>query len=128
MWIDTGGNDLPEHVIKHLDDTLERVDRTDRVWVNLESGSLVVLAANGGWKTAEKSDYRLILYAPGAAPYDITYAVLGTSAVRFNPDETGSDTYNGVRTAAIEIITEFLSARKFPSPGTHNDCGSGTSR
>lgn len=123
MWIDTLGSDLPEHVIKHLDDTLEREDRTDRVWVNLETGSLVVLAANGGWSRAETSDYRLFLYAPGAAPYDITYAILGTPAVRFNSEETGSDTYNGVRTAAIEIVTERLSAWTFPSAETSESHG-----
>lgn len=111
MWIETGTKTLPAKVAKHLDATLTREDNTDHVWVNLDTGALLVLACNGGWRSAESAFYKLFLYAPGAEPYDVTFAVLGARAVPFDVTKKASETWSDVYDRATSVVGERIGAK-----------------
>lgn len=119
MWIDTGGSLLPKEFEERLVDAgVVREDRTDHVWVNLDTGSVIVLACNGGWRTAHKSRFQVFLSAPGhSGPLvPLTFAVLGESSVPFDTTQTAVDTYRNVRATAVEQVTAFLGAKRAWEP------------
>ena len=115
MWIETGSGQLPDGVEEQLVARgVVRDDRSDNVWINLDTGAILVLACSGGWRTAGTSHYRVFHRASGGVGelIDVTFGVVGTSDTRFDVDETGSDTYSDLRNSLSARITETLGARQ----------------
>ncbi|TAM67834.1 MAG: hypothetical protein EPN48_12520 [Microbacteriaceae bacterium] len=119
MWIDTGSSRLPEGTEDQLrQQKVVREDRSDYVWVNIDTGTALILACNGGWRTAGKSGFQLFLRAPGGVGplIDVTFGLLGTSYVEFDANQTGSDTYSPILRSLMEKVTKILDAHQSWQP------------
>ena len=110
MWIDTDSSRLPEGVedeLKELD--VKRVDRSDHVWLNLETGAAVMLICDGGWRDAPESAFKVFHRNPNnGALHDVTQGMLGRDPVPFDETATGGDTYQFLSTELAKKITALL--------------------
>jgi hypothetical protein len=111
MWIDTGADRLPAGVREQLtEQQIRREDRDDRVWINLESGAMVVLISEGGSRTAGQSAFKVFHRTPGAdGPLnEITFGMLGDSSEPYEEADTAGDTYRFLYRRIVEKITARL--------------------
>jgi hypothetical protein len=113
MWFDTGSKTLPAGIDAELAKRIERDDRTDHTWLNVDTGAVVVVACDGGWRTASTSQYKAFYRAPGAVDIiDVTFALTGRLEFPFDPDQGGSNTYTSAQRAIGDRVTEALDARQ----------------
>jgi hypothetical protein len=115
MWIDTGSSRLPDGTEEKLrEQSVVRVDRSDHVWINLDTGAALVLACSGGWRTASRSGFQVFLRAPGGLGQllDVTFGLIGTTYASFDGDQEGSATYSGLYRSLVAKITEAIGAQQ----------------
>lgn len=112
MWIDTGSRTLPAGVEEQLVALrLVRDDRSDNVWVNIDTGATLILACDGGWRHPNSSRFLIFFRAPGGVDelLDVTHA-LTEQRVSFDPTQTGSGTYDTIREEIIQDVSARISA------------------
>ncbi len=107
MWIEISSrlpSDIDEAITRSIG---RREDRGDSVWLNVSTGARVVLAANGGWRTATDSAYHALYVSPTGEVIDATYGLLG-GKVRFDTSQKGGDTFTERRKSCVEHIEKVL--------------------
>ena len=121
MWIDTGSSKLPDGTEEQLrQQKVVRDDRSDYVWVNIDTGAALILACNGGWRTASTSGFQLFLRTPGGVGplIDVTFGLLRTSYAEFDATQEGSDTYSAIYRSLVEKVTKVLDAYQSWQPAS----------
>ncbi|MEV8249445.1 hypothetical protein AB0O87_00800 [Microbacterium sp. NPDC076768] len=109
MWIETS-RQLPSNIDQKITAVIgRREDREDTVWLDLSSGGRIVLAANGGWRTANKSAFHALYVSPTGEISNATHGLLGRS-VPFDTSETGAGTYSARMRACVAHIEKVLGA------------------
>lgn len=61
-------------------------------WIDIESGSQIVLVNDGNWRQAESSKFKLLLRTSDGEVRDITSQIDGIN--RFDADEDGASSYS----------------------------------
>lgn len=109
MWTHINSQ-IPAHIQEDIATKTRREDNTDRIWLNINTGALIVLACDGGWRDPENARYIILHYAPGAGvSTDITYpVVVDHRELAFDARETGAAAYNAARNAGTKAIEAFL--------------------
>jgi hypothetical protein len=103
-WIQTGTSELTGSWEAELTSLgLIRVDRGDVEWFNLESGSSIVLANDGGWREPEWSRYRVFHRSATGLVSEISFGMIGGEG-KYDPTQTGSGTYEAAYTRCVELI------------------------
>ncbi|WP_146752048.1 hypothetical protein [Microbacterium sp. SMR1] len=109
MWVQTTEG-LPHEIDDKITNAIgHRADRQDKVWINIETGARVVLAANGGWRTAADSAFHALLVSPSGEVTNVSYGMLGGS-VPFDATAEAAATYTKRQEAAVAHITSLLGA------------------
>lgn len=115
MWIIGPSNFSSDLETKIFNLIGNREDRQDRSWINLETGARVILASNGGWRTAESSAYHALYISPAGELMDVSYGLL-RGPVDFDATQKGSDTYNEALCAATKYLEDLLHVVQPPQP------------
>lgn len=111
MWIETSSaltSDTDQKITAIIG---ERTDRQDTVWLNLSSGGKLVLAANGGWRTAAQSAFYALYVSPSGEVSDVSYGLLG-GKVPFDSTRTGSGSSDERAKAAKAHLEEVLGVKR----------------
>ncbi|WP_454262400.1 hypothetical protein [Pseudoxanthomonas mexicana] len=107
MWIEISPQ-LPSDIDQAITVAIgKREDREDSAWLDVSTGARLVLAANGGWRTAKDSAYHALYVSAAGEVIDVTYGLLG-GKVPFDASQTGSDTYSPRRAACVKHIETVL--------------------
>lgn len=112
-WPSTGSSKLTEGWDTYLRPRIKFEDRTDAEWINLNTGTSLVMAADGGWRGAKhgtyRSHYRVFLRGQ-FDPVEMTFAFLGDARNGgvFDKGHTESDNYSAVRHSCIAEIERIL--------------------
>lgn len=107
MWVHAP-RQLPDDLDEKVTSLIgRREDREDASWLNVETGARVILAANGGWREAERSAFYAMHISPTGVVTDVSHGLLG-GAVAFDASATGADTYSAQRRAAVEHLENLL--------------------
>lgn len=114
MWINAPKT-LPASIDKAITDLIgPREDRVDEVWLNIQTGARVVLAANGGWRTASDSAFHALAVSPTGDVTDVSYGLLG-GEVPFDASAGGGiPTYDERRRGAVRHLESLLHVSRSP--------------
>lgn len=108
-WVGAGGGRLwgDEEALKDV--VPRQQDYLNDTWLDLDSGCMVLLASDGGWRDAENSSFRAFHRSPTGNVTDVTFALLRNVDNRYltKPDHLG-DHYTPVLRVCRNAINEIL--------------------
>lgn len=108
MWINAPAT-LPSSIDTAITEMIgAREDRADEVWLNAETGARIVLAANGGWRTAANSAFYALAVSPNGDVTDASHALLGGKVPFDSSASPGIGAYRQRREGAVKHIESLL--------------------
>ncbi|ACV08427.1 hypothetical protein [Jonesia denitrificans] len=100
---------IPHTIAEDVAAQAKREDPTDTVWLNINTGSIIVLASDGGWRNPESARYKVLYYAPNATVgFDITNIAAPGLTLELDPTQVGQGCYLKARAAGIEAVEKFI--------------------
>jgi len=116
MWIRAISSVLPKDVNDRVEEVIGGKSSIDTVeWVNLETGALLVLCANGTWRDGADAEFHVVSISPSGSVADVTIGLLGL-AIRMDTDLGALDRYREPRDRAALHIESILGVEHHTVP------------